>query len=199
MKKIYLMADFIQKKYIQNLLPDFEINIIDEKNLAEKKLENKNIIVFCKEVISDKIKKNFKNNFLIFYLKKNNDDLESINQNVQIVKGPIKINQLKEMITNHFQNEFMIYEDFKITGDNIQNLTNKKNCFLTNLEKFIIIELIKNKSVSRDYFLEKILGLKKNIETKTIESHLTRIRKKLLNIDSKVQILSKDNNIFLKI
>lgn len=199
MKKIYLMADFTQKKYIQNLLPDFEIKIIDEKNLEEKKLENKHIIVFCKGDVSDKIKKNFNNNFLIFYLKKNTDDLVSINQNVQIVKAPIKINQLKDMIINHFQNEFMIYEDFKITGDNIQNLTNKKNSFLTNLEKFIIIELIKNKSVSRDYFLEKILGLKKNIETKTIESHLTRIRKKLLKIDSKVQILSKDNNIFLKI
>ena len=52
--------------------------------------------------------------------------------------------------------------------------------------------------IKRGYFLEKVLEIKKNIETKTIESHLTRIRKKLLMINSEIQISSKGDVFFIE-
>jgi len=41
------------------------------------------------------------------------------------------------------------------------------------------------------------LKIKKEIETKTVESHLTRIRNKLSKINSKLKIISKGKKIFL--
>ena len=78
------------------------------------------------------------------------------------------------------------------------NLNNQISCLLTSLEKNILIELIEHKKIKREYFLEKIMNVKKNIETKTIESHLTRIRKKLLIVKSKIQISSKDDVFYLE-
>jgi len=101
------------------------------------------------------------------------------------------------LVKNYFENNTENFNDIKIFGETITNTNNEKFCFLTNLERLIIFELIKNKSISREYFLENILGLKKNIETKTIESHLTRIRKKFLQIESQTKIFSKGNNFFL--
>ena len=60
-----------------------------------------------------------------------------------------------------------------------------------------IIDVIDKKTITKDYFLENILQLNKNTETKTIESHLTRIRKKLLEINSFIQIQSRGNKIFI--
>ena len=69
---------------------------------------------------------------------------------------------------------------------------------LTPLEKEIIIVLFEKKQITREFLQEEILKIKKNIETKTIESHLTRIRRKLLKIESEIQISSKEDVFFLE-
>lgn len=61
-----------------------------------------------------------------------------------------------------------------------------------------MFEFVERKKIKRDYFLETIFNIKKNIETKTIESHLTRIRKKLLSIKSKTKISSKEDTFYLE-
>jgi DNA-binding response OmpR family regulator len=78
------------------------------------------------------------------------------------------------------------------------NLRNNMGCFLTALEKKILIEFIEYKKIKRDYFLENIIKIKKNVETKTIESHLSRIRKKLLKINSLIQISSKEDVFYFE-
>ena len=89
------------------------------------------------------------------------------------------------------------YEDIIIIGEKIINKKTKKEIFLTFLEKDILILLIERKKTKKNYLLESVLKLKKDTETKTIESHLTRIRNKLSKINSKLKILSKDDKIFL--
>jgi DNA-binding response OmpR family regulator len=69
---------------------------------------------------------------------------------------------------------------------------------LTPLEKEILIVLFEKKQITREFLLEEILKIKKDIETKTIESHLTRIRRKLLKIESEIQISSKEDVFFLE-
>ena len=68
---------------------------------------------------------------------------------------------------------------------------------LTSAEKKILILLFEKKEIEKFFLLENVLKLRKDIETKTIESHLTRIRKKLLSISSQIDIISKDNKVFL--
>ena len=68
---------------------------------------------------------------------------------------------------------------------------------LTPLEKKILIFLFKNKEINKTLLLEKVLKIKKDVETKTIESHLTRIRKKLLFVKSEIQISLKDDVVYL--
>ena len=68
---------------------------------------------------------------------------------------------------------------------------------LTPLEKKILIFLFENKEINKTLMLEKVLKIKKDVETKTIESHLTRIRKKLLFVKSEIQISLKDDVVYL--
>ena len=58
--------------------------------------------------------------------------------------------------------------------------------------------LFEKKQIKKEYLLEEVLRIKKDIETKTIESHLTRIRKKLIKIESKILITSKDDKIYIE-
>ena len=69
--------------------------------------------------------------------------------------------------------------------------------FLTSLEKDILIMLFERKKIEKNFLLENVLKLRKDTETKTIESHLTRIRKKLISINSEIEIISKENTVFL--
>ena len=85
----------------------------------------------------------------------------------------------------------------KIVGEKMTNLSSGLCVLLTPLEREILVVFFKNKKIQRDYFLEQILKLKKNIETKTVESHLTRIRKKLLKIESDIQITAKEDVFYL--
>ena len=70
--------------------------------------------------------------------------------------------------------------------------------FLTILEREILILLIDRKQVKKDFLLEGVLKIKKDTETKTIESHLTRIRNKLSKISSKLKIISREEGVFLE-
>jgi len=198
LKKLFIWPGFVNEQIVKDLLTDFEVDIISRSNINNTYLKNKNILLFIKENFQDEITGYLnKNNFLVFYLKKINDFEKYQNHNIHFVGAPIHANKLLYLVKNYFENSIENFNDLKIFGETITNTNTEKFCFLTNLERLIILELIKNKSISREYFLENILGLKKNIETKTIESHLTRIRKKLLQIESKTQVFSRGDKFFL--
>ena len=82
--------------------------------------------------------------------------------------------------------------------DKIINIDNGFSEYLTPLEKDICFVLFKSTQSKKDFILEKVLKIKKDIETKTIETHLTRIRKKFSNIHSVIEISSKEDTIYLK-
>ena len=65
--------------------------------------------------------------------------------------------------------------------------------FLTDIECEILISLINKKSCDKDYIKTNILKIKTNIETNSLDSHLTRIRKKLEKIKTDVKIKSKND------
>ena len=91
-----------------------------------------------------------------------------------------------------------VFGCLEIFDQKIMNTTNNKFCFLTNLEKEIFSELVHEKSISRQFVEENILNINPKAETRSLDSHLSRIRKKLQYIDSKVTIISKGKDIKLQ-
>jgi len=107
------------------------------------------------------------------------------------------IDKFKHEVITFFGSKPFLYKDIKISGEKIINSKNKKEAYLTRPEKEILILLFERKKIEKKFLLENVLKLRKDTETKTIESHLTRIRKKLLSINSQIEIISKENKIFL--
>ena len=64
---------------------------------------------------------------------------------------------------------------------------------VTEIESKILIYLITNKLCSKEYIKENILNIKPSIETNSVETHLTRIRKKFDFINTELIIKSKNN------
>jgi len=116
--------------------------------------------------------------------------------NVIKLDFPIKISKLIEKINIQFI-RLKTKEKSKISiGNFVLNLNSKilkfdsKNVFLTEKEINLIIYLDKSKKpVNVDELQAEVWGYKNQIETHTVETHIHRLRKKILNE------LNKDNFI----
>lgn len=199
-KNIYIYCNLSLKDFFKNIFLDYKTTIFPISDFVDSKLINKNILLILEdEVISNKNNSVYsENNIIVFSLNKKNKIYEGLHPKVNFLYGPVRLKNFLDFIKNCFMLIAITIKDIEIVGEQITNLNTKMSCSITALEKKIILELFELTSINRDYFLENILGIKKNIETKTIESHLTRIRKKLLQINSTIQISSKEDNFFLE-
>ena len=66
---------------------------------------------------------------------------------------------------------------------------------LTDIENNILIKLIETKKCKKDYLKENILNISHKIETHSLDSHLSRIRKKFEKIQTSLNLKSKKNYI----
>ena len=119
--------------------------------------------------------------------------------NAKFFYGYSSVKKFLDEIKTSFIFKTVTLKNIEILGEKITNINSGESFTLTEIEKKILIVLFENKKVKRDYLLETILKIKKDIETKTIESHLTRIRRKLLKIKSEIQIKSKEDIFYLDI
>ena len=165
--------------------------------LEEIKLDlNFNILFADNENILNDTIKNF-NNYLII------TDREYLNINHQFVlnETPVNISKLVEKINIEFLKvQFNNQSEFKV-NNYIIDLNSRemsvKNIKLKLTEKEIntIIFLSKsNKPVSVDELQEKVWSYQSGIETHTVETHVYRLRKKILKtFDDNKFIISKKN------
>ncbi len=149
-------------------------------------------LVFIKDnekLVNKVLSKKFENKiFLIntnFYQKKN------IPHNV--IFKTINIKLLKSKITNLFTSQDYSYKNLKITDNNIKNTKSNIVIKITEVEKKILVSLFENKIYKRREIKEKILNIKDTVETNSLDSHLTRIRKKLKKLECEINIISKDD------
>ena len=197
MKEFYLYTERNIQRTIKELFIDFQIHTISKEDIKKNTLINKNILLVLNESLPIDLNKNFflKNSVGIFCLKRINTD-KSEYLNTKVFNAHININKLRDEITTFFVSKTHTYKDIKILEEKIINTKASKEVFLTLPEKDILIILFERKKIEKKFLLENVLKLKKDTKTKTIESHLTRIRKKLLSINSKIEIISKDNMRF---
>ena len=95
------------------------------------------------------------------------------------------INQLK----NFFSQKINLNKDVFLSNDNllINSKTNKK-IYLTEIESKMVNLLIKNDYVSKDQINRIVLGHKMKIDSKSLDTHLYRLRNKIVAISDDIRI-----------
>ncbi len=123
----------------------------------------------------------------------------NLKNSLQLLKTPVSANNIKNKIENFFQNLKINFHDISIKNEILTNLKNNSFCYLTKIELEILTCLVKEKETSKKFIRENILKIKSNIETNSLESHLTRIRKKLTEIQTGVKIKTRDEKLIITI
>ena len=186
-------------KIVTQILSDYKIVPLTHVELNNENFKNNNTIFFLDRDLEKKIKKYFflQNNTMIFISDNKSPTNKLEPMNMGFFYGRIRVKKFVDEIKTYFITKKTILNKIEISGDKITNMTLGLSLMLTPLEKEILIFLFENKRIKKDYLLEKIIKIKKGIETKTAESHLTRIRGKLMKINSEIHIKTKEDVFYL--
>ena len=185
---------------IQNLIIykfDSLYHILEELGLD---LNFKIISADNKDSLKDKVINH--NNFLIITNTKHSD----IGNHFVLENSPIDISKLMEKINIeflklHFTNQSQIkVNNYNINLNSREMLINNIKLKLTEKEINTITYLSKSKKpVSIDELQTQVWSYQTGIETHTVETHIYRLRKKILNtFNDKEFIISKKNGYQIK-
>lgn len=162
-------ADLIENENFDLILLDIMLPEINGYELLEyiKPLGTPVIFITAKGAVDDRIKG----------LKLGADDY--------LVK-PFQIGELlarvEAVLRRYGNNEKqLVFADVSINVDSRQVIQNGRNIYLTVKEFDLLVELIQNKNVAlyRDRLYEKVWKEEFAGETRTLDSHIQRLRKKL--------------------
>ena len=195
--RLNIFANVMIKKFLIELLSKHELVFMNLSSIDYKILNTQANIIFINNN-EDLDLVNFRNlndNCLVISnLKKNN---LGYNKNQKLLYSPLSIDYFKNTIEFFLQNLSIQFHDISIGNEKITNLTDNSFCNLTKIELDIFTYLIREKEVNKSFIREKILKIKSNIESNSLESHLTRIRKKMNKVNSNVKIQSKGEKLFI--
>ena len=163
--------DLLKTKENRMILFDYKTSATKIQKIAQSFSDNKDTMtIFLLPKIRKKIK--FNNHiFCIFY--------------------PIKINYIKKILIKKINNDKTSFKDILL--DKRGFIVNKKNnlkIYLTETEQNILNLLISKHNASKNSIKKEILNLNPLVDTRSLESHLSRIRKKIKKIDSLIKIIS---------
>jgi len=195
--KLYIFSNNKINNFLTKLLSNYELIFLkfEEIDYTEQYKGANIVIVNCDE---DAKKVNFKNlnkNYLII-TNLNNEKL-NLSKNIDLLNAPIPKNNIKNKIENFLQNIKVHFFDISIENEKLTNLKNKSFCYLTKAELEILTFLIREKETTKNFIKENILKIKSNVETNSLESHLTRIRKKMNEIETIVKIQTKNDRLII--
>ena len=191
--KINIFSDKKVEYFLQELLSDYELSFM-YLNEIEKNIDNisTNIIIINNNETEKLIYlKKLSENFLVVSSLKNINSLT----NNQIIQTPISINNIKTTIKNFIENLKIKFHDIVIVNEKLTNVKNQSFCYLTKLESEILSHIIIEKETTKKHIQENILNIKSTIQSNSLDSHLTRIRKKMNQINTSVKIQSKSEKL----
>ena len=196
-KRINIFSNDIIKSFLSTLFSNYELMFIKLEDI-DYNVQNTqaNIIFISSDEELDLINfKNLSDNYLIITNLEKNEI--NFNDNQKVMKTPVSINKIKSGIENFLQNSKLQFCDISIDNEKLTNLKNNSFCYLTKIELEILSYLIREKKTSKNFIKENILNIKSNIETNSLESHLTRIRKKMQKINTIVKIQTKSEKLLI--
>ena len=197
--RIIVYSNDILKNFLKSFLFEYELKF-NKLDSIHKKQTNifANVIIISNN--NDEGLINFNklgDNFLVISNSKKINSLQT--KNTRFINSPISINHIRNSIQNFIQNLKIKFHDLCIDNEKLINLNNKFHCHLTKAELEILSFLIREKETSKNFIKENILNIKSDIETNSLESHLTRIRKKMIKIKTTVKIQSKSEKLLITI
>ena len=185
------------KNFLTSLLSEYEVTIMKLDQIKDNIMESQANIIITSDSDSDidiRDYSNLSDNCLIISNLKN----LNFNNKSNILNSPLSINHLKNTIAQFVQNLKVQFHDLSLYNEKLINLENDNFCYLTKIELEILTYLIRKKETSKNFIKENILNIKSNIETNSLESHLSRIRKKMNIIKTKVKIQTKNEKLLIK-
>ena len=197
--KLNIFSNNKVNNFLTSILSEYDITFMKFDRINYN-LENGgiNIVFINNEKDLSLINFNYlKDNYLIISSLKSNR--LNLNTNLKLINIPVSINHIINEIENFIQNLKIQFHDISIDNEKITNLSNNSFCYLTKLELEILKYLIREKETSKKFIKENILNIKSNIETNSLESHLTRIRKKMNSLNTAVKIQSKSEKLLIKV
>ena len=161
--------------------------------------EEINFLIIKKDITRKYLLKILKN------IKKNNTQLvvhnslkEFIPPTYKTLYYPINISFFEGVVKKYKQKN-ILFLNIILSQDNfLINSINKKKIYITEKEYEIIKLFFKEKIVMKTRIHKEIFNLQANIDTKSLDAHLSRIRNKFTRIDSGLVITPK-NSEFLEI
>lgn len=197
--RLKIFSDEKIYNFLKMLFSDYEIKLMRLKDVEHNKQSaDPNIVIIRNDKDLNLINfKNLNDNFLV--ITHMNLNFFSFEDNLMQIKTPLSIKQLKNKVEHFVQNLRVKFHDISIDNDKIINLENNSFCYLTKIEYEILRYLIIEKQTNKNFIKENILNIKSNIETNSLESHLTRIRKKMNMVRTAVKIQTKNENLLITV
>ena len=187
--KITIFSEISYTKFFEDLLPDYILSFYGLDELFRNVPSNHGGIIF--------LTNNYKKKYDLKKLSKPHIILSEnqifTNHNLVALKTPIEPDRLKKEIINFLSMKTIEFCDIKIKDRKMTNTSNNLSCTITDIEKNILIYLIDKKICEKKFLKEKVLGIKREIITNSLESHLTRIRKKFDKIKASVNVRTKND------
>lgn len=199
---IYIYSQMSLFNLIKEILSvEYRVSPLTLDDMNSGGFTNNNTLLVLNKNFTNEIKEFFflYNNAVIFLPKGQHLVNLTKSHNTNIFYGHTTVKKFIDEIKTCFIAKTFFLKNIEILGEKIINNKTGLSELLTPLEKKILIVLFENKKIKRNYFLEEILKININTETKTIESHLTRIRRKLLKIKCDIQVTSKEDVFYIEV
>lgn len=198
-KKLNIYSNYNISKFFNSLFFDYQINLmkLEAIDCSIKNLYSNIVIINNDKDVSCINLNQLDESYLII----SNLNLNKLNiaKNTKLIKTPISINQFKNSIEFFLENLRVFFHDISIDKEKLINSNNNSFCYLTKKELEILTYLITEKKAKKSFIRENILKIKSSVETNSLDSHLTRIRKKLNKISANVKIITKNDKLLITI
>ncbi len=196
--KLIIFSNFEKNNIFYKLFPDYDLLLKPSKEISNEIYKDEMVLILLnkeslKEIQIQKINKEY---IIITNADKKNLDLPN---KILFINTPLQLNSFKSQINNLLFHKKINFNFLELTNKKILNKKNNLFCLLTDFEYQILETLLKKKDINKKFVKENILYIKNDIETNSLESHLTRIRKKLDKLNANIKIISKKDSIILTI
>ena len=184
-------------KFLTTILHQYEIKYMKIEDINSNMQDSQlNIIILNNEKDAGLINLKILNNNCLILSNEKVHKLD-LNKNTKNIRCPTSIDHIKNIIENFAHNLKINFHDISIDNEKLTNINNNSFCYLTKVEYEILFFLIREKEINKNIIKENILNIKSNIETNSLESHLTRIRKKMIKVKTIVKIQSKSERLLI--
>ena len=191
---ITVYTNLVNYHFFEQILSNYLVNFKTLKDFSTKNSKKHKALIIYKEDKDEKIDFNsISANTLIIT---NKDFKSKINNNkIKLINKITSPQNIIEEIEKYLFIKKLTHKNILIIDKKLKNVLNDKSCYLTDIERNILECIFLNNVFSRNYIKQNILNIKSSMETNSLDSHLTRIRKKFNQINADLTIESKNDII----